>query len=93
MIAPVGFPMWRDPWMDIASSTFTGDLVPWVGYANVDAHHSGRYPNGRRRGVAVISTSRDIVRRARAIEEHPRGLHWPRSTVMQRRQVLQTPRA
>lgn len=40
----VVMPIWRDPWMVVGSSTFTGDLARRLGLANVYADHPGRYP-------------------------------------------------
>jgi ABC-type Fe3+-hydroxamate transport system substrate-binding protein len=37
-------PVWRDPWMVVGSSTFTGDLLRRAGLANVFADHADRYP-------------------------------------------------
>ncbi len=37
-------PIWRDPWMVVGSSTFTGDLARRLGLANVYAGHPDRYP-------------------------------------------------
>jgi ABC-type Fe3+-hydroxamate transport system substrate-binding protein len=38
-------PIWRDPWMVVGSSTFTGDLARRLGLANVYADHPERYPH------------------------------------------------
>lgn len=38
-------PIWRDPWMVVGSSTFTGDLVRRLGVQNVFADHPDRYPH------------------------------------------------
>lgn len=38
-------PIWRDPWMVVGSSTFTGDLVRHLGVANVFDTHPERYPH------------------------------------------------
>ena len=38
-------PVWRDPWMVVGSSTFTGDLARRLGLANVYADHPERYPH------------------------------------------------
>ncbi|WP_372729005.1 helical backbone metal receptor [Nocardioides sp.] len=40
----VAIPVWRDPWMAVGSSTFTGDLARRLGLANVLAEHAERYP-------------------------------------------------
>jgi ABC-type Fe3+-hydroxamate transport system substrate-binding protein len=37
-------PVWRDPWMVVGSSTFTGDILARLGLDNVYAEHPGRYP-------------------------------------------------
>lgn len=37
-------PIWRDPWMVVGGSTFTGDLVQRLGFENVFADHPDRYP-------------------------------------------------
>lgn len=37
-------PVWRDPWMVVGSSTFTGDLAGRLGLDNVYARHPERYP-------------------------------------------------
>ena len=36
--------IWRDPWMAVGSSTFTGDLARRLGLENVYADHAERYP-------------------------------------------------
>ena len=36
--------IWRDPWMVVGGSTFTGDLARRLGWHNVYANHTGRYP-------------------------------------------------
>jgi ABC-type Fe3+-hydroxamate transport system substrate-binding protein len=38
-------PIWRDPWMAVGSSTFTGDLAERLGLDNVYADHDDRYPH------------------------------------------------
>jgi ABC-type Fe3+-hydroxamate transport system substrate-binding protein len=40
----VAIAIWRDPWMVVGSSTFTGDLVGRLGWRNVYADHHDRYP-------------------------------------------------
>jgi len=40
----VVMPIWRDPWMVVGSSTFTGDLARRLGLANAYADHPDRYP-------------------------------------------------
>ena len=42
--ARVAMPIWRDPWMVVGSSTFTGDLLRRLGWENVFAGHADRYP-------------------------------------------------
>ena len=41
----VVIPIWRDPWMVVGSSTFTGDLARRAGMQNVFANHAERYPH------------------------------------------------
>lgn len=43
-VAKVAVPIWRDPWMVVGSSTFTGDLLARAGIENVFATHPERYP-------------------------------------------------
>ncbi|GGT79238.1 MULTISPECIES: helical backbone metal receptor [Streptomyces] len=43
--ATAAVPIWRDPWMVVGSSTFTGDLLRRAGLANVFAEHPDRYPH------------------------------------------------
>jgi ABC-type Fe3+-hydroxamate transport system substrate-binding protein len=46
--APVGrvaVPIWRDPWMVVGSSTFTGDLLRRAGLANAFGERDERYPH------------------------------------------------
>ncbi len=38
-------PVWRDPWMVVGSSTFTGDLAARLGLDNVYRSHRERYPH------------------------------------------------
>jgi len=42
--ARVAVPIWRDPWMVVGHSTYTGDLLRRVGLENVFDHHEDRYP-------------------------------------------------
>jgi ABC-type Fe3+-hydroxamate transport system substrate-binding protein len=42
--ATVAIPIWRDPWMVVGSSTFTGDLARRLGWANAYADSTDRYP-------------------------------------------------
>jgi ABC-type Fe3+-hydroxamate transport system substrate-binding protein len=37
-------PVWRDPWMVVGSSTFTGDVAQRLGLRNVYRDDPGRYP-------------------------------------------------
>jgi ABC-type Fe3+-hydroxamate transport system substrate-binding protein len=41
---PAVIPIWRDPWMVVGSSTFTGDVAARLGLSNVYADHQDRYP-------------------------------------------------
>ncbi|WP_151770882.1 helical backbone metal receptor [Streptomyces abyssomicinicus] len=43
--ATVAVPVWRDPWMVVGRSTFTGDLLRRAGLANAFAEHPDRYPH------------------------------------------------
>ncbi len=38
-------PIWRDPWMVVGSRTFTTDLLRRLGWSNVYAEHTERYPS------------------------------------------------
>jgi hypothetical protein len=40
----VAVPIWRDPWMVVGRETFTGDLLGRLGYENVFATRTDRYP-------------------------------------------------
>ena len=40
----VAIPVWRDPWMVVGGSTFTGDLARRMGWANAFADSHDRYP-------------------------------------------------
>jgi ABC-type Fe3+-hydroxamate transport system substrate-binding protein len=42
--ARVAVPVWRDPWMVVGSSTYTGDLLRRAGLENVFGNHQDRYP-------------------------------------------------
>jgi len=42
--ARVAVPIWRDPWMVVGRSTFTGDVLRRRGLENVFAGHADRYP-------------------------------------------------
>lgn len=54
--ARVAVPIWRDPWMAVGSSTFTGDLLARVGLVNVLGEHPQRYPH-----VELTQLDRDDV--------------------------------
>ncbi|MEX3106416.1 MULTISPECIES: helical backbone metal receptor [unclassified Streptomyces] len=55
--ASVAVPVWRDPWMVVGGSTFTGDLLRRAGFANVfDSDARGRYPR-----VDVEEIRADVV--------------------------------
>lgn len=41
----VAIPIWRDPWMVVGSSTFTGDLARRLGLDNAFGDHADRYPH------------------------------------------------
>lgn len=43
--ARTAIPIWRDPWMVVGSSTFTGDLVRRLGVENAYGTHPQRYPH------------------------------------------------
>ncbi|WP_347352519.1 helical backbone metal receptor [Intrasporangium sp.] len=43
--ARMAIAIWRDPWMAVGSSTFTGDLVARLGWHNVLATRPQRYPH------------------------------------------------
>lgn len=55
-LARVAVPIWRDPWMVVGSSTFTGDLLGRAGLDNAFADHPERYPH-----VALAEIDRDDV--------------------------------
>jgi ABC-type Fe3+-hydroxamate transport system substrate-binding protein len=38
-------PIWRDPWMVVGSTTFTGDLVRRMGFENIYSTNADRYPH------------------------------------------------
>ena len=42
--AKVAVPIWRDPWMVVGQSTYTGDLLRRVGLENAFDTHEDRYP-------------------------------------------------
>jgi ABC-type Fe3+-hydroxamate transport system substrate-binding protein len=41
----VAIPIWRDPWIVVGSSTFTGDLASRLGLVNIYSDHEERYPH------------------------------------------------
>ena len=41
----VAVAIWRDPWMAVGRDTFTGDVVARLGWRNILAGHSDRYPH------------------------------------------------
>lgn len=41
----VAIPIWRDPWMVVGSSTFTGDLIERLGLLNAFGDSPDRYPH------------------------------------------------
>jgi ABC-type Fe3+-hydroxamate transport system substrate-binding protein len=41
----VAVAIWRDPWMVVGRTTFTGDLVRRLGWQNVFSDHPERYPH------------------------------------------------
>ena len=43
--ARVAVPIWRDPWMMVGSSTYTGDLLRRAGLENVFDNQAHRYPS------------------------------------------------
>ena len=43
-VADVVVPIWREPWMVVGRSTYTGDLLRRAGLRNVFETHSDRYP-------------------------------------------------
>ena len=58
-VASVAVPVWRDPWMVVGSSTFTGDLLRRVGLRNVFGDAAERYPHAPigevdRKGVDAV---------------------------------------
>jgi ABC-type Fe3+-hydroxamate transport system substrate-binding protein len=44
-VARVAVPIWRDPWMVVGSSTFTGDLLARAGLENAFGGRAERYPH------------------------------------------------
>lgn len=57
--ATVAVPVWRDPWMVVGRSTFTGDLLRRAGLANAFAEHQDRYPHVAREEIDRPGT--DVV--------------------------------
>ena len=68
----VAIPIWRDPWMVVGGSTFTGDLARRLGWANAFADSSDRYPKAT---PAEIEAAGVDARAApgRALRLHRRG--------------------
>jgi len=52
-------PIWRDPWMVVGSSTFTGDLAARLGLDNVFADSAERYPHAS--VEQILAASPDLV--------------------------------
>lgn len=52
----VAVAIWRDPWMVVGSSTFTGDVIARLGGHNVFGGHGDRYPH-----VELADLDRDDV--------------------------------
>ncbi|MEO7753270.1 MAG: helical backbone metal receptor [Terracoccus sp.] len=55
----VAVAIWRDPWMAVGRSTFTGDVITRLGWRNVLRDHADRYPHVElaeldREGVDVV---------------------------------------
>jgi ABC-type Fe3+-hydroxamate transport system substrate-binding protein len=55
----VAIAIWRDPWMVVGRSTFTGDLVRRLGWRNVYSGHPDRYPHIER--DAIDRAGADVV--------------------------------
>jgi ABC-type Fe3+-hydroxamate transport system substrate-binding protein len=69
--ARVAVPIWRDPWMVIGSSTYTGDLLRRAGLENVFGNDRDRYP-----GVVLDQIDRaDIDRVLLPDEPYAFGAH------------------
>lgn len=49
-------PIWRDPWMVVGSSTYTGDVLQRLGFEHVHADAADRYPQ-----VGLADIDRDDV--------------------------------
>lgn len=58
-MASVAVPIWRDPWMVVGRSTFTGDLLARVGLRNVFDGADGRYPHVD--AAAIDAAGADVV--------------------------------
>lgn len=52
-------PIWRDPWMVVGSSTFTGDLASHLGLDNCFANSPERYPHTTI--DAIIAAQPDVI--------------------------------
>jgi ABC-type Fe3+-hydroxamate transport system substrate-binding protein len=97
-------PVWRDPWMVVGSSTFTGDLAARLGLDNVYAGHPGRYPHvtlddigARRPDVIVLPDEPYAFSAADGPEAFPghrvalvegRGLTWYGPSLLTARSLL-----
>jgi len=55
----VAIPVWRDPWMVVGGSTFSGDLARRLGWANAFADSTDRYP--KTDPVAIEARGVDLV--------------------------------
>ncbi|WP_370247822.1 helical backbone metal receptor [Nocardioides sp.] len=55
----VVLPIWRDPWMVVGGTTFTGDLLRRLGWENLGATLGDRYPGTDPAGIAALSP--DVV--------------------------------
>lgn len=55
----VAVPVWRDPWMVVASQTFTGDVLTRLGLVNVFGNHPERYPHTTTE--AIVAAQPDVI--------------------------------
>jgi ABC-type Fe3+-hydroxamate transport system substrate-binding protein len=55
----VAIPIWRDPWMVVGRSTFTGDLARRIGWRNVFDDSPDRYPHTT--VEEILARSPDLV--------------------------------
>lgn len=58
-VMAVAVPIWRDPWMVVGRSTFTGDLLARAGLRNVFEEADGRYPHVD--ATAIDAAGADVV--------------------------------